>query len=90
MDFSRPAQIRCCLRKYRIYASDMLTSYKVATEMLVLGLLANPSNPHNAYFNNTNWSDLVYQTGNVGSMLNVDGGDDRAMYYFLWSYFRRS
>ncbi len=82
----RPAQIPLLSsEEYRIYASDMLTSYKVATgEDVSADFLANPNNPiYNAYFNNTNWSDLVYQTGNVGNyVVNVDGGDDRAMYYF--------
>lgn len=82
----RPAQTPLLSSdEYRIYASDMLNTYQLTSGKTISNdFLSNPNDPLNsAYFNNTNWSDLVYQTGTVGNYLvNVDGGDERAMYYF--------
>ncbi len=42
---------------------------------------------YSKYHNNTNWDDEVYQTGITHSYnINVNGGDDKALYYFSLGY----
>ncbi|MBN2165468.1 MAG: SusC/RagA family TonB-linked outer membrane protein [Marinilabiliaceae bacterium] len=69
--------------EYRIFASEMMKTSPVAS-----AFLGNPADSrNNAYYNNTDWSDEVYQTGSTSNLLvNVDGGDDRAQYYFSMGY----
>jgi len=52
----------------------------------------NPArSTYNLYHNNTNWSDQVYQTGVSKSYaINVNGGDDRALYYLTLGYMGNS
>ncbi|MDL2241477.1 SusC/RagA family TonB-linked outer membrane protein [Bacteroidales bacterium OttesenSCG-928-L03] len=70
---------------YRIYASDMLQSYGSSTTPGFLGSASNPKN--NMYYNNTDWTDEIYQNGSVSNyIINVDGGDEKALYYFSIGY----
>lgn len=74
---------------YRIYASDMLNSMgSLAAAAFDKSFLGSPSDVKNSpYYNNTNWADEVYQTGFTQNYLvNVDGGDESAMYYFSLGY----
>lgn len=71
--------------EFRLYASDML---KTATGDVSSAFLGNSSDVRNSkYYNNTDWYDEVYQTGNTSNyLINVDGGDERALYYFSLGY----
>ena len=67
---------------FRIYASDLISPLVNAP------FLGDPSNiNYNQYNNKTDWSKQVYQTGSTSNyMINVNGGDDRALYYFSVGY----
>jgi len=75
---------------YRLYAADMFGSAGVSgAGVAELGFTqTDPSNAvYNTYHNNTDWNDEVYQTGrNSHYMIDVTGGDDKAMYYFSLGY----
>lgn len=73
--------------QFRLYASDMLNSKSpVGNDVSGYGFLeSNPSNVkiYNTNHNNTNWADEVYQQGTTNNyIINADGGDDKAKYYF--------
>ena len=75
---------------YKTYVTDLIgTSGMTNTEISQLPYLNdNPArSTYNIYHNNTNWLDQVYQNGISKSYsLNVNGGDDKALYYFTLGY----
>ncbi len=75
--------------EYRTFAGDLIDSYQLNSgKGINQSFLGSASIPKNKmYYNDTDWSDEVYQNGTVGNyVVNVDGGDDRAMYYFSIGY----
>lgn len=76
--------------EYRTYASELIgTQGLTKKEIAAFGFLkSDPSNPaYNIYHNQTDWSNEVYQLGNTQSYaINVNGGDERALYYFSLGY----
>lgn len=76
--------------QYRIYLSDMIGSAGYTNkEIDNMAFLKNDptSGSYNKYHNNTNWADEVYQTGKTQSyLINVNGGDEKALYYFSLGY----
>lgn len=77
--------------EFRIYASDLLKSKGVSAKDLgkYEFLQNDPNNKmiYNMYHNNTTWEDQVYQSGLMQNyMMNVTGGDDKALYYFSLGY----
>lgn len=75
--------------QFRIYASDLVNTQGTSGASRFEFLNADPSDVmvYNMYRNNTDWSDEVYQNGNVNSYnINVTGGDDKALYYFSLGY----
>jgi TonB-linked SusC/RagA family outer membrane protein len=75
---------------FRVYANDLYNSAGMSgTDVANLGFLQNnPSDViYNTYHNNTDWNDEVYRLGKTNSyMINVNGGDDKAFYYFSLGY----
>ncbi len=75
---------------YRIYVSDIIGSagytHKQISKMNFLQ--EDPSSTkYNKYHNQTDWNDEVYQQGMTQSyLINVNGGDDKALYYFSLGY----
>lgn len=76
--------------EYRTYASELIGTRGLSKkEIAAFGFLKNdPSDAnYNVYHNKTKWSDEVYQLGNTQSYaINVNGGDERALYYFSLGY----
>jgi len=55
------------------------------SEVIALGYMETDKSKaiYNTYHNQTNWNDEIYRNGmNNSYMLNVNGGDDNASYYF--------
>ena len=75
---------------YKTYLTEMLKSSGLSNaEILQLPYLNdNPERTtYKTYHNNTNWNDEVYQTGISKSYsISVNGGDERALYYFTLGY----
>lgn len=71
---------------YRLYAADMYGSMGYSgAQMAQLGFVQqNPAHPqYNVYHNNTDWNDQTYQQGRSNQyLIDVTGGDEKAMYYF--------
>lgn len=71
---------------YRIYVSDIIGSAGYTPQQIAgMSFLSddNSSVAYNKYHNNTNWNDEVYQQGVTQNyMLNINGGDEKALYYF--------
>ena len=76
--------------EYRTYASELIgTRGLTKKEIAAFGFIkSDPSIPtYNSYHNQTDWSNQVYQLGNTQSYaINVNGGDERALYYFSLGY----
>jgi TonB-linked SusC/RagA family outer membrane protein len=76
--------------QYRIYASDMIgTAGYTNKEISELGFIqTDPSlSIYNVYHNNTNWANESFRKGSTQSYsINVQGGDDKALYYFSLGY----
>ncbi len=74
--------------QFRIYASELLKTYPNDGAYMPKAFLGDPADPGNRmYYDQTDWADEVYQTGNTGNyLINVNGGDERAMYYFSVGY----
>ena len=75
--------------EYRMFAGDLAGSLPQGIPGTVnLNFLGNPSLPRNKqYYNQTDWNDEVYHNGMASNyMVNVEGGDERAMYYFSVGY----
>ena len=79
---------------YKTYLTDILgTSSLTNTEISQLPYLNdNPArSTYNFYHNKTNWKDQVYQNGVSKSYsINVNGGDDKALYYLTLGYMGNS
>lgn len=71
---------------YRIYASDMIGSAGYTPQQVAdMGFLNDDPNStiYNKYHNNTDWNDHVYKQGVTQNyMININGGDEKALYYF--------
>ncbi len=76
--------------QYRIYASDLVgTAGLTNKEISELKFLQEDKSlgSYNAYHNETDWSKEVYNNGSTQSYsINVNGGDDKALYYFSLGY----
>ncbi len=76
--------------EYRTYASELIGTQGLSKkEIAAFGFLkSDPSNSeYNLYHNQTDWSKEAYQLGNTQSYaINVNGGDERALYYFSLGY----
>ena len=69
--------------QYRIYANELLSGS--GTDVSKLPFLSDDQSKYfyNTYHNETNWSDYVYQNAWAQNYrVNVQGGDDAAMYNF--------
>lgn len=75
---------------HRIYISEILGTQNTNQSFMINpGFLDDdPSTTYySRYHNNTNWNDEVYQLGRTQSYnINVNGGDDKALYYFSLGY----
>lgn len=76
--------------EYRTYASEIIGTRGLSkTEIAAFGFLKSDENgpKYNNYHNQTNWANEVYRLGNTQSYaINVNGGDERALYYFSLGY----
>lgn len=76
--------------QYKTYVTDLIgTSGMTNAEISQLPYLNdNPArSTYNAYHNNTNWNDQVYQDGmSKNYSINVNGGDEKALYYLTLGY----
>ena len=74
----------------RIYTTDLLGSTGLNSEQIdQMPFLNDDPNSitYKKYHNNTNWDDEVYQQGFTHSYnIGVNGGDDKALYYFSLGY----
>ncbi|MHB9142174.1 MAG: SusC/RagA family TonB-linked outer membrane protein [Paludibacter sp.] len=79
---------------FKTYVSGLLkTTNLTNTEVSQLPYLNdNPTrSTYNIYHNNTNWADQVYQNGISKSYsINVNGGDEKALYYLTLGYMGNS
>ncbi len=75
---------------FRLYASDMLYSagFEGNDVSAYPFLNSNPSlSSYNPYHSKTDWSKSIYQQGVAQNyLINAQGGDDKAMYYFSLGY----
>lgn len=76
--------------QFRIYTSDVLGSTGMTSDQID-GLEFFNDDPTSItfkkYHNTTNWDDEVYQNGFTHSYnIGVNGGDDKALYYFSLGY----
>lgn len=75
---------------FRIYSTDLLGSTNLTLEDIdELPFLNDDPNSitYKKYHNNTNWDDEVYQQGITQSYnISVNGGDEKALYYFSLGY----
>lgn len=76
--------------QHRIYVSDMVgTAGFTNAEVAQLPYLNdNPArSTYKTYHNETDWQNEIYRTGvTTNYAINVNGGDDKALYYFALSY----
>lgn len=76
--------------QFRIYTTDLLGSSDLSFEEIeeLPFLNDDPTSiTYKKYHNNTNWDNEVYQQGITHSYnINVNGGDERALYYFSLGY----
>lgn len=80
---------------YRIYANDLIGTMDVNANRNIPFLRSDKYNDktgegfiyYDKYHNNTDWTDLVYREAFTQNYkLNVEGGDDVAMYNFSFGY----
>jgi len=75
---------------YKTYVTNIIgTTSLTNSEISQIPFLNdNPArSTYNLYHNNTNWSDQVYQSGVSKSYsINVNGGDEKALYYLTLGY----
>jgi TonB-linked SusC/RagA family outer membrane protein len=74
----------------RIYTTDILGTTNLTSDQID-GMPFLDDNPNSInytkYHNNTNWDDEVYRLGFTQSYnINVNGGDEKALYYFSLGY----
>lgn len=74
----------------RVYTTDILGTTNLTSDQIdgMPFLDDDPSSiNYTKYHNNTNWDDEVYQLGFTNSYnINVNGGDEKALYYFSLGY----
>lgn len=74
----------------RIFTTDLLGTTGISSGIIdALDFLNDDPNSvaYKRYHNNTNWDDQVYQQGITQSYnISVNGGDERALYYFSLGY----
>lgn len=73
---------------YRLYANDLIGTMDVNPNRNIPFLREDKDFVYyNKYHNNTDWADLVYKEAFTQNyQLNVEGGDDVAMYNFSFGY----
>ena len=74
---------------YRIYANDMISAMDISPNSKSLQFLRSDKDflYYNKYHNNTDWTDLVYREAFTQNYkINVEGGDEIAMYNFSFGY----
>jgi len=75
---------------YKAYVTDLVGTSGLSNSAIsqLPYLNDNPArSTYNIYHNNTNWLDQVYQNGVSKSYsINVNGGDDKALYYLTLGY----
>lgn len=75
---------------YKVYVTDMVGTAGLSNnEIAQLPYLNDDQSrsTYKMYHNNSNWSDEIYQTGVTKNYsINVNGGDDKALYYFALGY----
>ncbi|HET7733659.1 MAG TPA: TonB-dependent receptor plug domain-containing protein, partial [Paludibacter sp.] len=75
---------------YKTYVTDIIKSAGLTNaEIAQLPYLNdNPArSTYNKYHNSTNWNNEIYKTGiSKNYSINVNGGDDKAKYYFTLGY----
>jgi len=75
---------------YKIYVTDILGSAGLTnSEIANLPYLSDNTkrSTYNVYHNTTNWANEIYQTAITKNYsINVNGGDEKAMYYFSLGY----
>ncbi|MBR4988642.1 MAG: SusC/RagA family TonB-linked outer membrane protein [Bacteroidaceae bacterium] len=74
---------------YRIYASDLVSTMDINPNTKNLQFLRSDKDflYYNKYHNNTDWTDLVYRESYTQNYkINVEGGDEIAMYNFSFGY----
>ena len=74
---------------YRIYANDMISAMDIAPDSKVLQFLRSDKDflYYNKYHNETDWASLVYREAVTQNYkINVEGGDEIAMYNFSFGY----
>ena len=73
---------------YRLYANDLIGTMDVNPNRSIPFLREDKDFVYyNKYHNNTDWADLVYKEALTQNyQLNVEGGDDVAMYNFSFGY----
>ncbi len=76
--------------QFRIYTTDLLGSTGLTSEQIdEMPFLNDDPNSitYKKYHNSTNWDDEVYQSGFTQNYnIGVNGGDDKALYYFSLGY----
>ena len=79
---------------YKTYVTNILGTTGLTNDVIsqIPFLNDNPArSTYNLYHNNTNWSDQVYQNGLSKSYsINVNGGDEKALYYLTLGYMGNS
>lgn len=76
--------------QYRTYLTDILGTSGMSNQQIAQLPYLNDDpkrSTYNTYHNRTNWSDEVYRTGySQNYSISVDGGGEKAMYYFSLGY----
>ena len=75
--------------EYRIYANDMVATMDISPSHSSLQFLRSDKDflYYNKYHNETDWASLVYREAFTQNYkINVEGGDDIAMYNFSFGY----
>ena len=76
--------------EFRIYVSELMSTSDLSLAQIsnLAYLQDNPSGlEYKRYHNNTDWRDEIYRNGLIQSYnINVDGGDERALYAFSLGY----
>lgn len=74
--------------EYRLYANELVGSMNVNNNFIPDFLRSDKEYiNYNKYHNNTDWTDLVYREAFTQNYkLNVEGGDEIAMYNFSFGY----
>ena len=73
---------------YRVYANDLIGTMDVNANRMIPFLRTDKDFVYyNKFHNNTDWTDLVYREAITQNYkVNVEGGDDVAMYNFSFGY----